>query len=211
MRIISVASPCNGSGKTSLLCSILQSFPERLVALKCSTIYPDEVFCPATDTDCACRNLDGDFVVIDDPKTIRCPKTDTAKLDASGALRTLWCLARPPHHDRLWALLRSSFLDSRTPVVCEGNSVVPYMKPDLKIFVVAPDRPRSIWKENAGEWIATADIVIVNSPDPAGKSELSRMRGSNEGIIAEDARTPVNLWRDRSLFDRILYLLENPL
>ncbi len=213
MRIISVASPCNGSGKTSLLCSILQSFPRQFVALKCSTIYPDEVFCPATDTDCACKDLSGDFTVIDDEKTIRCPNTDTAKIEASGAIRTLWCLARPPHHDRLWALLRSGYLDSRIPLVCEGNSLVPCMKPDLKIFVIHPDRPREIWKEDTLERIATSDSVIINSTAfcPALGTEVARIRGAEEGVVVEDIRVPVNQWKDQSLVNRISYLLANPI
>lgn len=209
MKIISVASPCNGSGKTSLLCSILQSFPGHFRALKCSTIYPGEQFCPASDTDCACRHLEGDFVVIDDEKTIRCPNTDTSRIASSGAIETLWCLARPPHHGRLWNLLRFQYLDPDTALLCEGNSLVTYMDPDLKVFVVRPDCPREWWKENSEEMIRAADLAVINSTDrcQSWTREIEKIRGSFEGIIMADVRAPLNQWGDPRLFDRVSSLL----
>ena len=209
MKIISVAAPCNGSGKTSLICSILQAFPGRLQALKCTTVYPDEKFCPASEVECACRRLDGDFAVIADPDIIRRPETDTAKIDAAGAVRTLWCLARPPHHASLWKALCVGYLDPKWHLLCEGNSLADLMSPDLRIVVVHPDRPAETWKDASEELVERADFVILNSAQelPLWRSRIRQLRRSHEGIVTADVRHPIDQWRNGDLSERLSQLI----
>src|SRR5206468_136265 len=53
MRVVSVAAPGNGSGKTLTLSAILGAFPGRLRAVKFTTVFKDGVNCPRTEKACA--------------------------------------------------------------------------------------------------------------------------------------------------------------
>ena len=89
MKVISIDAPCNGSGKTSLILSILSAFPNRFAFTKFTTIYGDEQFCPAKDHDCACHRLRGDYNICTDADVLSKPDTDTGKVWRGGALQTL--------------------------------------------------------------------------------------------------------------------------
>ncbi|HEU0006306.1 MAG TPA: hypothetical protein VFS12_09980, partial [Terriglobia bacterium] len=95
MKVISIDAPCNSSGKTSLILSILSAFPNTFAVTKFTTIYGDEQFCPAKDHDCACHRLQGDYSICTDSEVLSKPDTDTGKIWRAGALQTLWCVSRP--------------------------------------------------------------------------------------------------------------------
>jgi Ni2+-binding GTPase involved in maturation of urease and hydrogenase len=80
MRVISIDAPCNGSGKTSVILSILSAFPNKFAFTKFTTIYGDEQFCPAKDHDCACHRLRGDYNICTDAEVLSKPDTDTGKV-----------------------------------------------------------------------------------------------------------------------------------
>ncbi len=80
MNVISIDAPCNGSGKTSLILSILSAFPNTFAFTKFTTIYGDEQFCPAKDHDCACHRLRGDYNICTDAEVLSKPDTDTGKI-----------------------------------------------------------------------------------------------------------------------------------
>src|SRR4026209_2232047 len=73
MNVISIDAPCNGSGKTSLILSILSAFPNTFAFTKFTTIYGDEQFCPAKDHDCACHRLRGDYNICTDAEALSRP------------------------------------------------------------------------------------------------------------------------------------------
>ena len=209
MKIVSVTSPCNGSGKTSLLCSILESFPGRFAALKCSTIYSEETFCPSSGGECACRQLDGEYAVITDPAILLTPDTDTARLARAGARQTLWCVARPSGFQELWETLRARYLDADLALLCEGNTLAEWIHPDFSIFVAQPGRPMEIWKRHSARLLLSADRVIINSDEahPATQAALYGLGYRGPEILTADVRRPLRQWKAPALRDDLATLL----
>src|SRR5439155_4933587 len=92
--IFAVASPANGSGKTSLAAGLVAALP-GCSAIKFTTVRRDGSRCPRGSGGCACHSLQGDFSVLEEPEVILQPDTDTWRLATAGARRVLWFLARP--------------------------------------------------------------------------------------------------------------------
>ena len=196
-RIISITAPANGSGKTSLIATILREHPGLLTALKASTVYRDGKHCPRSNTGCACRRLEGAFTVISDPAVIDQPGTDTGRFVAAGAARTLWCLARPGAHADLWKALLSGALAPEEPIIAEGSGAIEVMQPERIVMVVSPEPPRERWKESAWPMIARADLVILNDRDGGDgarrlEEEISVRAGRR--AIRQDVARPLAEW-----------------
>jgi hypothetical protein len=210
MKIVCITAPCNGSGKTSLLCSILESFPGRFAALKCSTIYPEETFCPTSGGECACRQLDGEYAVISDPAVLLTPDTDTADMARAGARQTLWGVARPSGFQKLWETLQARHLDASIPLLCEGNTLAASIHPDFTIFVAHPGRPREIWKENSLGLLLSSNRVIINSDETQRATEeaLYELGYCGPEIVTADVRRPLSRWKDPGLRKDIAALLD---
>ena len=162
MKVISIDAPCNGSGKTSLILSILGAFPNRFVYTKFTTIYGDEQFCPAKDHDCACHRLRGDYNICTDAEVLSKPDTDTGKIWRAGAVQTLWCVSKPEGYPEMLREYTMNHLRAETPLLMEGSTVARHLRPALHAVVVNPLLPRSWWKDNAEQVIDAADVVVVN-------------------------------------------------
>jgi hypothetical protein len=162
MKAISVAAPCNGSGKTSLILAILKTFPETFAVTKFTTIYREEQFCPAKDHDCACHRLKGDYAICSDPEVLSQPDTDTGKIWSAGALQTLWCVARPEGYLQMVLEYLARHLVPGVPLLMEGNTVAQYLESHVRLFVVNPKLPDSWWKDDAEQLMQAADFVLVN-------------------------------------------------
>jgi hypothetical protein len=163
VKSISVAAPCNGSGKTSLILAILRSFPQTFAVTKFTTIYREEQFCPAKDHDCACHRLQGDYLICSDPSVLAQPDTDTGKIWEAGALQTLWCVAKPEGYSAMIREYLDHYLKPGTPLLMEGNTITQYLQPRLRFFVVNPLLPESWWKSDTEEQLGAADLVVLNS------------------------------------------------
>ena len=204
MKIISVAAPGNGSGKTLTLAAILQAFPERLDAVKFTTVFKDGVNCPRTETACACRTLHGDYTVVTDPEVLAAENTDTGRLTRSGASSVLWCLSMVGSHEEAWRHLRTDLLDESANVITEGNTIIPFLRPDLLIMVASPDVPRDRWKPDTADLMARADHMVLNRHGgdrqdiEALRDEIALLRGGREPII-QDVSRPLDEWADPSL------------
>lgn len=184
MKVLSLAAPANGSGKTSLLCSILAAFPGEFAAAKFTTVYKDGKNCPRTDRDCACRRLHGTFRWIVDPETLEEEDTDTGRIAASGATSVHWCVARPGAYGEAVRHGLDEFLGDPPRLATEGSRVLGEMPHDLLVFVVRPDVPRSRWKEDADRLLREADQVVVNWPEGGwhdGEGAAARSTGTTPG------------------------------
>lgn len=206
-RVLSIASPGNGSGKTRLAVTLLQAHPGLFSAVKFTTVYRDGQNCPKTETACACRALHGMFTIISDPAIIGQEETDTGRLSRAGAVRTLWGLAIPSALSRLWEHLTSEVLRQGERVISEGNRIVPVVSPDVLVMVVGPDVPRGRWKSDTWDLIARADLVVINDHAPAAGAivpsiaSLEReIRGRTRApVIVQDAALPLERWSDGTL------------
>lgn len=215
MLQVSVAAPCNGSGKTSLLLAILQAFPGAFATAKFTTIYRDEQFCPVGNSGCPCHRLEGSFLLCEDLDVLAQPDTDTGKLVQAGARQTFWGVARPDGYPALVDLLRRErFLES-TALLTEGNTVLGHLAPDLLLFVVNPLLPRDWWKGDSERLLEAADLVVVNPFLPeADRCDAARNPAVDETLaryadkcVRGRAGLRLDLWKDRRPFDAIQALL----
>ncbi len=214
-RVLSIASPGNGSGKTRLAATILEAHPGAFSALKFTTVYRDGRNCPRTEVACACRDLHGRYTIISDPTIIEMPDTDTGRLSRAGAARTLWCLALPSAHAEAWRHLTSEFLAPDERLITEGNRAVPILSPEALVVVANPHVPRGRWKSDTWDLIARCDLVVVNdfrapeeteagAPSPPALA-LAREIGAraNAPVAVQDVAVPLARWADTTLACRV--------
>lgn len=204
MRIVSVAAPGNGSGKTRTLAAILEAFPGRFSVVKFTTVFKDGVNCPRTEKACACRSLHGRYTVVTDPAVISMEDTDTGRLTQAGGSPVYWCLAMVGAHDEAWGHIRRDLLPADASVLTEGNTVIPILKPDLLVMIASPRLARERWKPDALHLIRQADVVIVNRHQCSDEAiraladEIAGLRGGRAPAV-EDVVAPLASWRDATL------------
>ena len=215
MLQVSVAAPCNGSGKTSLLLAILQAFPGAFATAKFTTIYRDEQFCPVGNSGCPCHRLEGSFLLCEDLDVLAQPDTDTGKLVQAGARQTIWGVARPDGYPALVDLLRRDRFRESTLLLTEGNTVLGHLAPDLLLFVVNPLLPRDWWKGDSERLLEAADLVVVNpflpETDRSGAVQDSSVEQAlalhTDKCVHGQASLRLDLWKDRRPFAAIQTLL----
>ena len=215
MKVISIDAPCNGSGKTSLILSILSAFPNRFAFTKFTTIYGDEQFCPAKDHDCACHRLRGDYNICTDAEVLSKPDTDTGKIWRAGALQTLWCVSRPEGYPEMLREYITNHLRTNTPLLMEGSTVARHLRPALHVAVVNPLLPKSWWKDNAEQAVYAADLVVVNAhqtepedKDPASTDEIGDVLERVRGKSLRGSLAPLGQWEDQRLFETVARVLK---
>lgn len=204
-RVLAIGAPGNGSGKTRLAVTILQAFPGAFTAVKFTTVYRDGQNCPKTETACACRELHGLYTIISAPSIIEQPDTDTGRLAGAGAARTLWALALPQAHRRLWDHLTTEVLLPDERVISEGNRIIPALAPQALVMVIGPEVPRSRWKADTWELVGRADLVVINAHGPgagsgAVDSLLPEIRDrARAPVVVQDVAIPLARWGDGSI------------
>ena len=215
MRIISVAAPGNGSGKTLVLSAVLGAFPGLLAAVKFTTVFKDGVNCPRTEKACACRELHGRFTVVTDPDMLAMEDTDTGRLTRAGARSVLWCLSMAGAHHEAWEHLRADLLSDRDDIITEGNTIIPVIQPDLLLMVMSPHVPRPRWKPDAWDLARRADLVVINAYAASDSeidtlaAELALQRGGRRPAV-EDVSRPLVSWKEPSVRQAVAALLEAP-
>lgn len=212
MRTLSVAAPCNGSGKTSLILSILKTFPKTFAVTKFTTIYGDEQFCPAKDHDCACHRLKGDYTICSDEGVLSQPDTDTGKIWRAGALQTFWCVSRLEGYPKMLEEFLHQHLKPGVPLLMEGTTVAKYLAPQLRFFVVNPCLPESWWKEDSIEFLRAADYVLVNrhpsnADDSLESSPFSQAFDDVREKCLESSLETLDRWEDLRPHQAVVKLL----
>jgi hypothetical protein len=211
MKVVSVTAPCNGSGKTSLILSILQTFPGVFSAVKFTTIYREEQFCPVGDHECACRKLQGQYLICSDSEVLSQPNTDTGKIWRAGAKQTLWCVSRLEGYPDMVRDLLTRHLNSHTHLLMEGNTVVRHLAPDIRLFIVNPFLPPTWWKGDVASLLEEADVVIVNpfptateiSPQKAHPSVQAALDQVKTKCVEMEGLNRLDLWQDRRIYQTI--------
>lgn len=215
MKMISVAAPCNGSGKTSLLISIARTFPQVFSAAKFTTIYREEQFCPVGDHDCACHHLQGEYLICTDPRVLAQPNTDTGKISRAGVRQMYWCVAKPEGYPEMVREFSKRYLNDNPLLLVEGNTVIQFLRPQLRLFMVNPCLPFSWWKQDTNDLLEASDFIVVNTypesasaamhePQPAITSALSPFELKQ---IIMESTDRLDRWRDQRLYRAILTLV----
>ena len=215
MKVISIDAPCNGSGKTSLILSILSAFPNTFAFTKFTTIYGDEQFCPAKDQDCACHRLRGDYNICTDADVLSKPDTDTGKIWRAGAIQTLWCVSRPEGYPEMLREYTMNHLRAGTPLLMEGSTVARHWRPALHAVVVNPLLPKSWWKHNSEQLIDGADVVVVNlhetgleDRDAASAPEIDEVLERVREKSLRGSLESLDRWEDQRLFEMIARVVQ---
>lgn len=216
MLQVSVAAPCNGSGKTSLLLGILQAFTGVFSTAKFTTIYRNEQFCPVGNEGCPCHNLVGSYLLCEDTDVLARPDTDTGKLVEAGSRQTFWGVARPEGYSELVDLLHKNYFNESTFLLTEGNTVLEHLAPDFLLFVVNPHLPRSWWKGDSERLLEIADLIVVNPFHPEADPTAMRQTSSVQQTLATyahkcvESQTGLRLdcWKDQRPFNAIQALLK---
>ncbi len=203
-RVLSVVAPANGSGKTSLIVTVLRAWPGAFTAVKASTVYRDGRHCPRSNSGCACRRLTGEFTVITEPEVIAQPGTDTGKMVEAGAARTLWCLCRPGSHMAMWRAVTGEHLLPEERVLAEGTGILSVVQPEEMVLVVSAAPPRERWKESTRALAERASFIVVNHPEGAERAESERLAAelgtwTARPITIQDVSRPLREWTDGSM------------
>ena len=213
---ISIASPCNNSGKTSLLLSILSTFPKLFSAAKFTTIHSEGQFCPVGNTGCPCHQLEGDFLLCEDLTVLGQSETDTGKMVQAGAQKVLWGVARPEGYPALVKQLKNVVLNQSVNLLTEGNSVLKHLRPDLILFVVNSSTAWKLRKKDSDYLMEIADFIIINrfSSSTTNQKELEpelnqTLRLYKKKQIKGEWLKPLDQWKDRTLFKGIHSLISN--
>ncbi len=203
-RVLSIVAPANGSGKTSLIVTLLRAWPGAFTAVKASTVYRDGRHCPRSNSGCACRRLTGEFTVITEPEVIAQPGTDTGKMAEAGAARTLWCLCRPGSHMAMWRAVTGEILHPGERVLAEGTGILSVMQPEDLVLVASAGPPRDRWKESTRALAERSSLIVVNHPPGAERTEAERLAAELGGwtarpLVIQDVSRPLSEWADGSM------------
>jgi hypothetical protein len=198
VALVSVAGASSRAGKTSLLVSVLAALPRHAAAAVKFTTTED-VFerCPR-GTPCVVCDIDVPFRIVEDPRTLDEPGTDTARLSAAGARRVVWAIARAGAIGPAWRRVRA--LAGPGLVVMEGSTIVDVAQPDLLLFVAHPFLSPERWKPTTAALAARADAVVLNRPrgearEPAAevRAALAAARGRDD-LRTADVTAPLGEW-----------------
>ena len=214
---VSIASPCNDSGKTSLLLSVLSTFPQSFSAAKFTTIYSEGQFCPVGNTGCPCHQLEGDFLLCENLDVLDQPETDTGRMIQAGAQKVLWGVARPQGYPELVKQVKNVIPNQSVNLLTEGNSVLKYLRPDLLLFVVNPSLQWALRKKDSSHLMEVADFIIINqflnktvTNQTQIQSELQEALAlHNKKQIQGEWLKPLDQWKDQRLFKAIQSLISN--
>jgi hypothetical protein len=198
LALVSVAGASSRAGKTSLAVSVLRALPP-LAAAAVKFTTTEDVFerCPR-GTPCVVCDIDVPFRIVEDPRVLDEPGTDTARLRAEGARRVVWAISRAGAVRPAWERVAS--LAGPGLTVMEGSTIVDVAQPDLLLFVAHPFLSPERWKEATARLVARADAVVLNRPaaetrEPAAvvREALVRARGRDDLRIA-DVQAPLASW-----------------
>lgn len=197
MKLISVAGATSKSGKTTLVCNLLQGFgPDRATAVKFSTNYGKPRGCHLGSPCEVCDLMTG-FRVITDPAIIRTHDKDTGRFTDAGARRVIWTIAREYATAEAWTATRTQCGDESLLII-EGSRVVSVAQPVIRFYLVHAAIPPKQWKDSAAGLIRDSDVVCINTQANVAVREKVRetvasLRGERSFVEA-DASQPLDSW-----------------
>lgn len=183
-RIIVVGGHTRDIGKTQLVCDIIAALPEANWIAGKITQYGHGV-CAQNGHDCDCAP--DEHVCAIDWEHYAGSGTDSSRFLAAGARRSFWLRTKQGFLAEGMPLLRSALeeiertrqRDGKTAynsaaapesvnVILESNTLLQFVKPDLFLMVLHPDR--SDFKDSAKLQLNHASAFVVRQPIPIGES-----------------------------------------
>lgn len=133
--ILMIGSGGKDSGKTLLSCSLVERCARQtpVVAAKVTAISEREGPCPRGGGGCGvCASLEGKFYITEEAEAG--PGKDTQRLLAAGASKVYWLRVSKDHLAEGAAALLET-VGTKTPVICESNSLRTVVDPGLFLMV----------------------------------------------------------------------------
>jgi hypothetical protein len=156
MAIIIIGGHSRDVGKTSVVAGLISALPEfHWTALKI-TQYGHGI-CAANGALCDCATTDHSWAISEE--TDRSGKSDTSRFLVSGADQSFWVRTEQGRLAEAMPRVRRVIRSSRN-VVIESNSIIKFLRPDLYITVLNPDR--ADFKVSAREFMDRADAMILH-------------------------------------------------
>jgi hypothetical protein len=156
MALIVIGGHSRSVGKTSVVAGLIAAFPElNWTAIKL-TQYGHGI-CSRNGRSCACATADHSWAISEEKD--RSAKTDTSRFLLAGAESALWVRTQQGHLDEALPTLRNKIKEKKN-VICESNSLLRFVKPDLYLTVLDPCT--SDFKASAREFLELADAVILH-------------------------------------------------
>jgi hypothetical protein len=162
MALIVIGGHSRSVGKTSVVAGLISALPEfHWTAIKI-TQYGHGI-CSKNGRACACATADHSWAIAEEKD--RSGKSDTSRFLRAGAESALWVRTQQGHLDEAMPALRKLIADAEN-VICESNSVLGFLKPDLYLTVLDPGN--ADFKESAHKFLDSADAVILHGNSESG-------------------------------------------
>ena len=161
MALIVIGGHSRNVGKTSVVAGLIAALPEfHWTAIKI-TQYGHGI-CSKNGQSCACATADHSWAISEEKD--RSGKSDTSRFLVAGADSALWVRTQQGHLDEALPALQKRIAEKEN-VICESNSLLRFIKPDLYLTVLDPGT--GDFKSSAREYLQLADAVILHQhPGP---------------------------------------------
>ncbi len=162
MALIVIGGHSRSVGKTSVVAGLISALPEfHWTAIKI-TQYGHGI-CSKNGRACACATADHSWAIAEEKD--RSGKSDTSRFLGAGAEAALWVRTQQGHLDEAMPSLRK-LISEKENVICESNSLLRFLKPDLYLTVLDPRT--ADFKASASEFLESADAVILHRNSESG-------------------------------------------
>jgi hypothetical protein len=156
MAILVIGGHSRSVGKTSVVAGLIAALPEfRWTALKI-TQYGHGI-CSADGQACDCATSDHSWAISEEKNSQG--DSDTSRFLAAGAARVWWVRTEQGRLAEAMPALREKLAGAEN-VICESNSVLKFLRPDLYLTVLDPATPD--FKSSAREFLDRATAVILH-------------------------------------------------
>jgi len=164
MSILVIGGHSRSVGKTSVVAGLIAALPEfNWTALKI-TQYGHGI-CSADGQACDCATSDHSWAISEEKNSQG--DSDTSRFLAAGAARVWWVRTEQGRLAEAMPALREKLAGAEN-VICESNSVLKFLRPDLYLTVLDPATPD--FKSSAREFLDRASAIILHESkngDPA--------------------------------------------
>jgi len=181
MAIVVVGGHSRNVGKTTVTAAVIRAFSGRSwTAIKISSHWHGE------NAAAEASNKESLFRILEEKD--RHGPSDTSRFLAAGASRALWIQVRKDGLSAAMDIIHP-VLFSNPCVIIEGNTILRFINPDLRIFVLRYDVED--FKDSAHEMLRQADAAVAMGPRSSSPWWEKAVSGSLSAIPLFTAEDPL--------------------
>ena len=169
MSLVVIGGHSRSVGKTSVVAGLISALPEFSWTAVKVTQYGHGI-CSANGAPCDCATGDHSWAISEERD--READTDTSRFLRAGAAHALWVRTEQGRLAEAMPKLRERLARAGN-VMCESNSILRFVRPDLYLTVLDPSTKD--FKSSAQEFLDRADAVILHDAGdgPAAWEQVS--------------------------------------